>query len=85
MIRTTALEARQRRERLDAKTLDNLFRRRIEEGANCSPFVSAAILQIAKDAKVSNQGTSKAALGVGVVAVSPGADTPPGTNCSSAP
>jgi hypothetical protein len=49
MIRTTALEPRQRRERLDAKTLDNLFRRRIEEGANCSPFVSAAILQIAKE------------------------------------
>jgi hypothetical protein len=49
MIRTTALEARQRQERLDAKTLDNLFRRRIEEGANCSPFVSAAILQIAKE------------------------------------
>jgi len=49
MIRTTAFEARQRQERLDAKTLDNLFRRRIEEGAKCSPFVSAAILQIVKD------------------------------------
>jgi hypothetical protein len=49
MIRTTALEARQRQERLDAKTLDNLFRRRIEAGANCSPFVSAAILQIVKE------------------------------------
>ena len=49
MIRTTAFEARQRRERLDAKTLDNLFRRRIEEGAKCSPFVSLAILQIVKE------------------------------------
>jgi hypothetical protein len=52
MIRTTALDARQRQQRqqrLDAKTLDNLFRRRIEEGANCSPFVSAAILQIVKE------------------------------------
>src|SRR5215471_2916653 len=49
MIRTTALDNRRRRERLDAKTLDNLFRRRIEEGANCAPFVSAAILQIAKE------------------------------------
>jgi hypothetical protein len=49
MIRTTALETRQRQERFDAKTLDNLFRRRIEEGANCSPFVSAAILQIVKE------------------------------------
>jgi hypothetical protein len=49
MIRTTAFEARQRQERHDAKTLDNLFRRRIEEGAKCSPFVSAAILQIVKE------------------------------------
>ena len=49
MIRTTAIEARQRQQRLDAKTLDNLFRRRIEEGANCSPFVSQAILQIVKE------------------------------------
>jgi hypothetical protein len=49
MIRTTALDARQRQERHDAKTLDNLFRRRIEEGAKLSPFVSAAILQIVKE------------------------------------
>src|ERR1700758_4868571 len=49
MIRTTALDARQRQQRFDAKTLDNLFRRQIEEGANCSPFVSAAILQTVKD------------------------------------
>jgi hypothetical protein len=49
MIRTTAFEARQRQGRLDAKTLDNLFRHRIEEGAKCSPFVSAAILQIVKE------------------------------------
>jgi hypothetical protein len=49
MIRNTALDERQRQERLDAKTLDNLFRRRIEEGANCAPFVSAAILQIVKE------------------------------------
>jgi Protein of unknown function (DUF1670) len=49
MIRTTALEGRQRQHRLDAKTLDNLFRRRIEEGAKCSPFVSQAILQIVKE------------------------------------
>lgn len=49
MIRNTALDARQRQERLDAKTLDNLFRRRIEVGAKCSPFVSLAILQIVKE------------------------------------
>lgn len=43
MIRTTAFEARHRQQRLDAKSLDSLFRRRIEEGAKCPPFVSAAI------------------------------------------
>lgn len=48
MIRSKDLEHRFRQQRLNAKTLDNLFRRRIEKGANCSPFVSAAILQIVK-------------------------------------
>jgi hypothetical protein len=49
MIRSRGLEDKMRRQRADAKTLDNLFRRRIETGANCSPFVSQAILQTAKD------------------------------------
>ena len=49
MIRSRGLEDKMRRQRADAKTLDNLFRRRIEAGANCSPFVSQAILQTAKD------------------------------------
>ncbi len=49
MIRTKEIEERFRQQRLDAKTLDNLFRRRIEQGANCPPFVSAAILQIVKE------------------------------------
>jgi hypothetical protein len=49
MIRTQEIEERFRLERLDAKTLDSLFRRRIEQGANCPPFVSAAILQIVKE------------------------------------
>jgi hypothetical protein len=34
MIRSRALEDKLRRQRADAKTLDNLFRRRIETGAN---------------------------------------------------
>ena len=46
MLRTQFLEAQLRQGRLDAKTLDSTFRRRIEEGANCSPFVSQAILGI---------------------------------------
>jgi hypothetical protein len=49
MIRTKEIEERFRRQRLDAKSLDNLFRRRIEAGAHCAPVVSAAILQIVKE------------------------------------
>src|SRR5260370_38311247 len=49
MIRSRGIEDKWRRERANAKTLDNLFRRRIEAGANCSPFVSKAILQTAKE------------------------------------
>ena len=49
MLRTQFIEAQLRQGRLDAKTLDSAFRRRIEEGANCPPFVSQAILDIVKD------------------------------------
>jgi hypothetical protein len=49
MIRTKLIEDQLRRGRLDAKTLDSMFRRRIEEGANCSPFVSQAILAAVKE------------------------------------
>jgi hypothetical protein len=45
MMRNKLVDEKQRQERVDAKTLDNQFRRRIEEGANCSPFVSQAILK----------------------------------------
>src|SRR5271157_3046324 len=49
MMRTKFLEDQFRQGRLDAKSLDNLFRRRIEHGANCAPFVSLAILQTVKE------------------------------------
>jgi hypothetical protein len=49
MIRSRAREDKMRRQRADAKTLDNLFRRRIEAGANCPPFVSQVILQTVKE------------------------------------
>lgn len=49
MIRNKLVEDQSRRQRLDAKSLDSLFRRRIEAGANCAPFVSGAILQTVKD------------------------------------
>ena len=49
MIRNKIVEDQSRRQRLDAKSLDSLFRRRIEAGANCAPFVSGAILQTVKD------------------------------------
>jgi Protein of unknown function (DUF1670) len=49
MIRTKSIEDQLRQGRLDAKTLDSMFRRRIEDGANCSPFVSKAILATVKE------------------------------------
>jgi hypothetical protein len=49
MIRAKFVEEQLRQGRLNAKTLDSMFRRRIEEGANCSPFVSQAILAAVKE------------------------------------
>jgi hypothetical protein len=49
MIRTKSVEDNLRHGRLDAKTLDSMFRRLIERGANCSPFVSKAILAAVKE------------------------------------
>jgi hypothetical protein len=49
MIRSKVLEDHLRQGRVDAKTLDSMFCRRIEEGANCSPFVSQAILKTVKE------------------------------------
>ena len=49
MIRTKSIEDRLRHGRLDSKSLDSMFRRRIEEGANCAPFVSKAILATVKE------------------------------------
>ncbi len=49
MIRTKSIEDRLRKGRLDSKSLDSMFRRRIEDGANCAPFVSNAILATVKE------------------------------------
>ena len=49
MIRTSIIEEKLRQGRLDSKSLDSMFRRRIEQGANCSPFVSKAILATVKE------------------------------------
>ena len=49
MIPLKLVEDQLRQGRLDAKTMDSLFRRRIEDGANCSPFVSQAILDTVKE------------------------------------
>lgn len=43
--------------RIELKTLDNLFLKEIEKGAACSPFVSNAILGVAK--RVYNLGVNK--------------------------
>jgi hypothetical protein len=67
MTRSPALQEQLRQQRADARTLDSLFRRRIEAGANCAPFVSQAILQTAKEVfPLDPQGTDSQ-LGLGQV------------------
>jgi hypothetical protein len=46
MIRSKSIEDRLREGRLDSKSRDSTFLTRVEEGANCPPFVSKAILPI---------------------------------------
>jgi hypothetical protein len=67
MIRTKLVEEKLRHQRLDAKSLDNLFRRRIEQGANCSPFVSGAILQTVKDVFPLSAEDTNNTLGLGQI------------------
>ena len=67
MMRTKFLEDQFRQGRLDAKSLDNLFRRRIEHGANCSPFVSEAILQTVKEIYPLDPDDTDRQLGLGQI------------------
>lgn len=67
MIHTQFLEDQLRQGRLDAKTVDSLFRRRIEEGANCSPFVSQAILAAVKEVFALDQDNTDQQLGLGQI------------------
>jgi hypothetical protein len=67
MIRSRGIEEKMRRQRADAKTLDNMFRRRIEAGANCAPFVSQAILQTAKEVFPLDPQQIESQLGLGQV------------------
>jgi hypothetical protein len=67
MIRSRGIEDKMRQQRADAKTLDNLFRRRIEAGANCPPFVSHAILQTAKEVFPLDPQQVESQLGLGQV------------------
>jgi len=48
MIRNYQVQQEQQRRRFSQKTLDGTFLNLIEEGANCPPFVSNAILNTAK-------------------------------------
>jgi len=67
MIRTKLVNEKLRHQRIDAKSLDNLFRRRIEQGANCSPFVSHAILQTVKEVFPIRPEDADSALGLGQI------------------
>ena len=49
MIKTKFIEEMLPQGHLKAKTLDSMFRCRIEEAANCSPFVSQTILEAVKE------------------------------------
>lgn len=67
MMRTKFLEEQFRQGRLDAKGLDNLFRRRIEHGANCAPFVSQAILNTVKEVYPLDPDATDRQLGLGQI------------------
>jgi Protein of unknown function (DUF1670) len=67
MIQTKSIEDQLRQGRLDAKTLDSMFRRRIEEGANCSPFVSKAILAAVKEVYPIGSDQADHQLGLGQI------------------
>lgn len=60
MIRQTDKE---REERLAAKTLDRALINELQEGFNCSPFESRAILELVSDARQSLRWTSTRADG----------------------
>jgi hypothetical protein len=65
MIRSKLVNEKLRQQRVDSKSLDTLFRRRIEQGANCSPFVSNAILQTVKDVFALTPEDSESTLALG--------------------
>jgi hypothetical protein len=67
MMRAKLIDEKLRQQRLDAKTLDNMFRRRIEEGANCSPFVSLVILNTAKEVFAIGPENANPSLGLGQI------------------
>jgi hypothetical protein len=48
MIKTYKINKQQVQKRLDLKTLENVFLKSVEQGTNCSPFESQAILSITK-------------------------------------
>ena len=65
MIRAKLIEEELRQGRLNAKTLDSMFRRRIEEGANSSPFVSRSILAAVKEVFSIGSDDAQVQLGLG--------------------
>ena len=48
MIVTSSQRKVDLEERLQSKTMDQMFLTSVEEGANCPPFVARAILDVAK-------------------------------------
>jgi len=67
MINNYQYQMQHQENRVKAKTLDSMFRRRVENGANCSPFVSEAILTQVKEVYDLNGEDSRSRHGVGQV------------------
>lgn len=62
MIRSYSIQTDQRNSRLSQKTLDHTFLHMIQNGANCPPFVSHAILDTAKKVYRINEADGRYAM-----------------------
>jgi len=67
MINNYKFQMLHQENRVKSKSLDSMFRRRVENGANCSPFVSDAILKQVKEVYDLNGENSQSKHGVGQI------------------
>ena len=65
MIRNASVEEQQCQLRLETKTLDSQFLRRLEQGIHCAPFVAQVILKTVKEIYPFAQDVASNPLGLG--------------------